>query len=132
MGEWDGCLSLDDYAPPLTPGKHKVSLKLGNAQSTDVKVRWEAPVNWRQGNMKSRLKEIQALGEALQDGLPRGCVEQWLTVKDGGLQEEDKIRYFLEPEFKAVVPYRQMYESRGMHSVVDGPVKVYKEARATD
>jgi hypothetical protein len=132
VGEWEGCLSLDDYAPAIAPGKHKVALKLGIAQSDIVPVRWEPPVNWRKGNLKSRMKEIQDLAAVLVDGLPQDCVERWLTVKDGGLQEEDKIRYFLEPEFKAVVPYRKMYQPSGLHAVVDGPVQVYKEAQAMD
>jgi len=132
MGEWDGCLSLDTFSPPMTPGRHKVSLKIGDVQTPEAKISWNAPVNWRQGNLKSRLKEIQELAVSIVDGLPQSCVEQWLTVKDGGQPDEDKVRYYLEPQFKISVPYRQMYEPSGLHSVVDGTPTVYKEQKLTD
>lgn len=132
VSDWSGCLSFADYAPAITPGKHKVSVKVGNALSSPLIVRWEDPVDWHKGNLKTRKKEIQKLAEVIVDGLPRDCVEHWLPVKDGGQQEEDKVRYFLEPQFKIVVPYRQMYEQSGLHEVVDGPPQVYEEARLHD
>ena len=132
MGEWDGCLALDSFTPTITPGSHKVNLKVGNVETPPIKVSWEAPLNWRQGNLKSRLKEIQQLAAAMEDGLPQACVEYWLTVKDGGQPDEDKVRYYLAPQFKMSVPYRQEYDPSGMHAVVDGPPSVYKEQRLTD
>jgi hypothetical protein len=132
MGEWGGCLNMDSFTPPITPGRHKINLKIGNVMTAEVKVSWTAPVNWRQGDLKSRLKEIQELADSIEDGLPQSCVEQWLTAKDGGLADEDKVRYYLEPQFKMSVPYRKMYESSGLHSVVDGSPTVYKEQRLLD
>lgn len=132
VGEWVGCLTLEAFDPPLTRGKHKVSLRLGGSESNLVTVRWEPPLNWRQGNLKSRLKEVQDLAKALFDGLPRDCAEKWLTVKDGGLADEDKVRYYLEPNIKVVVPYREAYEAGRQRVVVDGPAVVYQEAPLTD
>ena len=132
MGQWDGCVSFDDYAPPITKGKHKVSFKLGETLTAPISIQWEDPINWKQGNLKTRLKEIHELGDALTDGLPQACVERWLTVKDGGQQSDDKIRYVLEPQFKISLPYRKAYEAGVLHSVVDGPAKVYEEARLHD
>ncbi len=127
MGEWDGCLSLADFEPKISAGTHKVSLKMGGMQTPETKLHWEDPIAWEKGDLKSRLKEIKQLALALEDGLPQSCSEMWLTRKDGGPQEEDKIRYFLEPRFKMVVPYRQMYQPSGMHSVVDGTPTIYEE-----
>jgi hypothetical protein len=132
IGEWDGCLAVDDYVPGLSPGKHKVSLKLGKTTSEPVAVRWPEPINWRQGTIKSRKKEIEELAKAMPDGLPQNCVEHWLTVKDGGTPDEDKVRYFVEPQFKVTVPYRQMYQPSGYIAVVDGPAQVYEEAHSAD
>jgi hypothetical protein len=132
LSEWLGCLAPDDFGTTITPGKHKVSLRVVNGESMTIPVRWDAPVDWHQGNLKSRLKELNALSEVLVDGLPRDCAERWLTVKDGGQQEEDKVRYFLEPQFKISLPYRQMYDPAGLRAVVDGPAKVYEEARLHD
>src|SRR5262249_32649992 len=127
MGEWDGCFTLDSYDPMITPGNHKVALRMNGIQSEPIKVHWNAPTNWKQGNMKSRLKEIEPRALAIQDGLPQSCAEIWLTRKDGGQQETDKIRYFLEPQFKVVVPYRAAYEQTGMRSLVDGTPVIYAE-----
>ncbi|OGR91896.1 MAG: hypothetical protein A2992_08275 [Elusimicrobia bacterium RIFCSPLOWO2_01_FULL_59_12] len=107
-------------------------LKMGGGQSAVVKMRWHEPVSWRKGNMKSRVKEVQDLGAALYDGLPRACAERWLTVKDGGTQEEDKVRYYLEPRIKMVVPYRQTFISGRERTIVDGTAKVYVEDLLTD
>ena len=78
-GDWEGCLSTSDYAPLITPGKHQVSLKMGGAQSNTAEIRWPAPVDWRKGNMASRLKEVRDLASAIKKGLPRPCAEQWLS-----------------------------------------------------
>jgi len=116
----------------ITPGNHKVSMKIMGMQTPNYKVKWIEPVDWRKGNLKSRKKELDQLAAVLVDGLPQTCVEYWLTVKDGGQQDEDKVRYFLEPNFKMTVPYRKMYASTGLHSVVDDKVKVYEENKIHD
>jgi hypothetical protein len=132
VGEWDGCLRVEDFSPPLTPGSHQVTFKLGTGTSAPGKLRWHAPVNWRKGNMKSRLKEVQALAAVLVDGLPKSCVENWLTVKDGGFVEGDRVRYFLEPDIKVVIPYRQTFVSGRERTVVDGTPQIYQEPQNPD
>jgi len=124
VGSWTGCFLTDDYAPPITLGKHKVVLKLGSASSNEETVRWEVPLNWRKGTLETRMKEVQDLAAHLKKGLPRTCVEQWLTVRDGGVEESDQVRYFLEPQIKVIVPYSR--------DEVSGPVKVYQEAHLKD
>jgi len=131
-GDWEGCLSTEDYAPPITPGKHQVSLKMGGTRSNMAEIRWPAPVDWRKGDMATRLKEVRDLASALKKGLPRPCVEQWLTVKDGGEQTPHQVRYYLEPQIKVVVPYSQAGDLGNEDEVVSGPVKVYQEVRLQD
>ena len=131
VSEWDGCLSPVDYTPPVPPGKHKIRFKLGDTQSEAVTVRWGPPLDWRKGTLETRLKEVKELSEALK-GLPRSCVEQWLTVRDGGVQDPAHIRYFLEPFIKVVVPYSHAEDPTGEHALVDGPVQVYQETRLRD
>lgn len=123
-GNWEGCLSPDDYAPPLAAGKHKVSLVLGGTQSKGSEVVWSAPINWRQGTLQTRSKELRDVASSIKKGLPRSCVEQWLTVKDGGEQDIHRVRYFLEPQYKIIVSYE--------NDVVHGPVKMYQESRLND
>jgi hypothetical protein len=129
QGRWEGCLPLADYADPIISGKHRVSLKIGEAQSNEERISWSDPINWRQGNMKSREKEIRDMAAALKQGVPRSCVEQWLTDKDGGAQESRRVCYFLEPLFKVDVPYSQAGSEGRQDEVVDGPAKVYLESR---
>lgn len=132
LGEWDGCFSFSNFTPMITPGTHKISFQMSGMQTPPARILWIEPVDWRKGNMKTRLKEIELLALAMDDGLPQSCVEQWLTVKDGGQQDEDKVRYYLEPQFKMSVPYRQMYQASVLHAVVDGTPTIYKEQRLTD
>jgi hypothetical protein len=122
--EWEACLPLSDYAVEMTPGKHHVLLKMGDASSNEEMVTWPEPVNWRKGNMKSRLKEVRDMAASLKGGTPRSCVEEWLTTKDGGLQDNQSARYYLEPQIKVSVSYQK--------DVVHGPVKVYQEPRLLD
>jgi hypothetical protein len=132
VGSWTGCWSPDDFYPAMTPGKHKISLNIGGAQSNEADVRWGSPVNWRKGTLETRMREVQDLAAALKKGLPRRCVEQWLTVLDGGIQEASQVRYFLEPQIKVVVPYSSSGELGEQDEVVDGPVKAYQEAHFAD
>jgi hypothetical protein len=127
MAEWRGCFAMNDYEPMITPGRHKVALRLSGMQSSDVKVNWTEPVSWKKGTMKSRMKEIHKLALAIEESLPQSCVEQWLTRKDGGIQDEGKIRYVLEPHFKVSVPYRKAYNASVYNSVVDGTPIIYQE-----
>ena len=132
QGRWEACQPVDPYVSAFPPGKHHVALKLGGALSNAVTVEWPPPVNWRKGNMKSRLKEVRGMADALKKGLPRSCVEEWLTEKDGGVQDEHRIRYFLEPQIKVVVPYTSAGEFGRQEERVDGPVQVYQELRLKD
>lgn len=132
VNEWDGCVDATVFNPPIPPGAHKVSLKVGSGQSPVMKMKWHEPVNWRAGNMKSRLKEVKALAQAITDGMPKACAEYWLTTKDGGVMEDDKLRYFLEPDLKMVVPYRQTFVGGKERTIVDGTPTVYREQRLTD
>jgi hypothetical protein len=132
LGEWQGCLWLEYYVPGMAPGKHQVALKIGDAASPAATVEWTTPINWRKGNMASRRAELHVVAESLEKGLPRSCVEEWLTVQDGGVQESDCIRYYLEPGFKLVVPYTTAKDSGAESQVVNGPVKVYQEMRLRD
>jgi len=132
MGQWDACVPLEDYASTVPPGKHHMVMKMGGAQSNKVTVEWTPVVNWRKGNMKTRTKEVRGMADALTKGLPRGCVEEWLTVKDGGVQESSRVRYYLEPQFKVIVPYAQEGGPALNAEVIAGPVKVYQEPRLRD
>ena len=78
------------------------------------------------------MKEVQDLASHLKKGLPRSCVEQWLTVKDGGVEDAGQVRYFLEPQIKVVVPYSHGGELGRQEEAISGPVKVYQEARLRD
>ena len=122
MGQWEACLPLEDYVPAIPAGKHHVVLRMGGAQSKDVTVEGTLPVNWRKGNMKTRTKEVRDMIDALKKGLPRSCVEEWLTVKDGGEQESDPVRYFVEPQFKVLVPYAHEGGSGRDDEAISGPV----------
>ena len=116
----------------IPPGKHHIVLKLGGASSNDVAVNWTPLVNWRKGNMKSRMKEVRGMADALKKGLPRGCVEEWLTEKDGGVQESSRVRYYLEPQIKVLVPYTHGSGPSRDEEVIGGPVEVYEEPRLRD
>jgi hypothetical protein len=107
-------------------------LRMGGASSNDVTVKWTLPVSWRKGNMKTRMKEVRDMADALKKGLPRSCVEEWLTVKDGGVQESSQARYFLEPQIKVLVPYAHGGGLSRGEDVVDGPIEVYQEPRFRD
>jgi hypothetical protein len=131
LGDWEGCLSPGEYSPVLTPGRHQISFRLGKAESNAVKVRWAEPLVWQKGTLKTRSQEIRDLAAGMDAGLPRSCVEQWLTVEDGGMQEADHIRYYLEPGFKMVVPYSQA-AGGGAVQAVNGPVQVYLEDRLSN
>src|SRR4051812_30582984 len=39
-GDWDGCISPDDYAADLTSGSHKIRFKIAGLESNTVSVRW--------------------------------------------------------------------------------------------
>ena len=107
-------------------------LRMGSAPSNNVEMKWTLPVDWRKGNLKTRMKEVQDMAAALKKGLPRSCVEEWLTVKDGGVQESGQVRYFLEPFIKVLVPYAQE-DGAGLDAeAIDGPVQVYQENRLRD
>jgi hypothetical protein len=129
VGDWEGCLPIEDYTPPMTPGRHKVSVRMGGAQSDETTVRWTAPIDWRKGTMKTRLREVRELASAMKKGLPKSCVEQWLTMKDGAVQRMHGVRYYLEPQIKVVVPYSQAGEAGHADEAVNGPVQVYQERR---
>ncbi len=132
VNEWDGCIDATAFQPPITPGSHKVSMKVGTGQSSEIKMRWFEPLNWRAGNMKSRMKEVKALALVITDGMPQSCAEYWLNTKDGGVMEDDKVRYFFEPDLKMVVPYRQTFVGGKERTIVDGTPTVYKEAKLAD
>jgi len=129
QGEWEGCLPLADYASPINLGKHRVSMKIGRTSSNEETIRWTEPLNWRQGNVKTREKEVREAAAALKAGVPRTCVEQWLTVQDGGPHESRQVRYYLEPFFKVVVPYSEPGPQGRQGEAVSGRAKVYQENR---
>ena len=131
-GQWEACLPMEEYVPAIPPGKHRVAFRMGGAPSNEVTVNGTPLVNWRKGNMKTRMKEVREMAEALKKGLPRSCVEEWLTVKDGGDQESNPVRYFLEPQMKVLVPYTHAGGPSRDEEVVDGPVRVYEEPRLKD
>jgi hypothetical protein len=132
MGHWEACLPVEDYAPAITPGRHRVVFRLGNAQSNDAEVEWTLPINWRKGNMKSRMKEVRDMASNLEKGLPRSCVEEWLTEKDGGVQETSQVRYFLEPQIKVLVPFSPGNGLASDAEVISAPVQVYQEPLLRD
>jgi len=127
MGHWEACVPIEDYTVSIPPGRHHVFLRMGSAQSNEVTVDWSLPLNWRKGNLKTRMKEVRDMADALTKGLPRSCVEDWLTVKDGGDQDSSPVRYFLEPFIKVLVPYAHEGGSGLDAEVVDGPAQVYQE-----
>jgi hypothetical protein len=132
MGHWDACVSVGDYTDSISPGWHHMIFKMGEAQSKEVEIQWSKSLNWRQGNLKTRTKEIENMGEAIKKGMPRSCVEEWLTVKDGGEEDSTQVRYYLDPFFKVLVPYAQQGGEGLDEEFVAGPAKVYKENRIRD
>lgn len=130
--EWNGCLLAEEYDPPIAPGKHRVQLRLGQETSREITVTWRAPVDWRKGNLESRRRDVRGIANAIVKGLPRSCVEQWLTTPDGGLERTKGGRYFLEPQFKIDVPYTDPGDQGRDDQLVDGPVQVYEESRIVD
>jgi hypothetical protein len=57
-GEWSGCVPMSSYAPALVAGKHKMNWKFAGVPTKEITVRWDAPVDWRTGTVKTRLREI--------------------------------------------------------------------------
>jgi hypothetical protein len=132
MGHWEACVPMEDFTDSIPPGWHHMILKMGEAQSKNIEVQWTKPVDWRQGNLKTRMKEVQDMAVALKKGLPRSCVEEWLNVKDGGQEESGETRYFLEPFIKVLVPYTHQGGAGLDEEVVNGPAQVYQENRIRD
>jgi hypothetical protein len=128
QGTWEGCLSLDDYLPAdLVPGTHALQLNLGGALSKSIKVkilRPEPPAT----TTEARRDQVRALQDVLTPGLLRGCVENWLTEQDGGLQSESAVHYYVDPGVKVLIPYEQT----PMGARIRGRVKIYTEERITD
>jgi hypothetical protein len=131
-GQWEACLPIEDYVSLVPSGKHHVVFRMGGARSNEAAVDWRPAVNWRKGNMKTRMKEVRDMTDALTEGLARSCVEEWLTVKDGGEQESGPVRYFLEPQIKVIVTYTHEGGAGRDEEVVKGPVQVYEEPRLRD
>ena len=132
MGHWEACVPVSDYTDSISPGWHHMVLGMGEARSKEVEVKWTSPVNWRKGNLKTRMKEVNDMAVALKKGLPRSCVEEWLTVKDGEEQESSQVRYFLEPFIKVLVPYTHQGGTGLDDEVIEGPAQVYQENRIKD
>jgi hypothetical protein len=126
-GDWEGCLAFEDYTPVPPAGRHRVSLRMGGTQTREIMVAQAPPLDWRKGNLKTRFAEVRALAAVLEKGLPRTCVERWLTLRDGGEGARNEARYFLEPQFKVAVPYAASGELGRETEVVAGPAQVYEE-----
>jgi hypothetical protein len=127
-GSWEGCVPLDDYVPGgLTPGAHHLLLRIGDMQSKENRIHVEKaePVAT---SPDQRRRQVDALRDILSPGLLRGCVENWLPERDGGLSSIDGTRYYVDPGVKVLVSYQQSQpEPR-----VKGRVKVYLESRMAD
>src|SRR5579864_5074506 len=44
-GSWEGCLAIQDYRPEgLTPGSHRLALRLGSSKSDEIHIKVAKPV----------------------------------------------------------------------------------------
>jgi hypothetical protein len=80
------------------------------------------------GKPEQRLKEVKSLAGLLTPGRLQSCVEQWLTEKDGGLQNQNQTRYFVDPGVKVTVSYDDATPAPR----VKGRVRAYMESRILD
>lgn len=128
QGSWEGCLNIEEYAPAGIPaGHHHLLWHLGKARSEEIRVKFYEPVS-EATSAKERLRQVEALKGALGPGLSKSCVENWLTVRDGGLEISHAVRYYVDPGVKVLVPYDQSVpEPR-----IKGPAKIYLESRVAD
>jgi len=128
QGSWEGCLSLTDYVREgLKPGSHRLQIRIGNTLSEAIRIKAEKPAP-AATETKERMHELEALRDALEPGMLRRCVENWLPEPDGGLQNPGTVRYFLEPDVKVQVSYeKQPPEER-----LKGNVRIYRESRVLD
>jgi hypothetical protein len=128
QGSWEGCLSVEEYAPDGIPaGHHHLLWNLGKARSEEIRIKFYKPVP-EAATPQERLRQVEALKNALAPGLSKSCVENWLTERDGGLEIAHAVRYYVDPDIKVLVPYDQSVpEPR-----IKGPVKIYIESRVAD
>jgi hypothetical protein len=125
---WEGCLPLKEYLPDdLPPGSHRLQFRMGQNVSEEVHV-YQPHREAAATTPPARLKQAKALARILTPGLLKSCVENWLTEEDGGLQDLERVRYYLEPDVKVLVPYDQ--GTLGLR-VKEG-VRVYSESRMLD
>src|SRR6185437_2469571 len=87
---WEGCLELADYRAAPTAGKHRLQWVSGPLRSKEITVRFPAAEPPAAG-AAGRLRQAKDLIAAIEPGLPRSCVENWLTQRDGGIQEDPKV-----------------------------------------
>jgi hypothetical protein len=132
QGSWDGCVAFEDYGAEPAPGRHRVQLLLGGSLSPEVDVKMPPAVNWRKGTLNTRMAEIKEMASNLKKGLPRTCVERWLPEIDGGVEEARRVRYYLEPGVKVVVPYTEPPTGGRANEVVSGKPEVYQEPHLAD
>lgn len=128
QGSWEGCLSVGEYVPDGIPaGHHHLLWHLGKARSDGIRVKFYQPTPVAT-TAKERLGQVDALQGALVPGLPKSCVENWFTERDGGLEIAHAVRYYVDPDVKVLVPYDQsLPEPR-----IKGPVRIYIESRVAD
>jgi hypothetical protein len=129
---WDGCLQFNDYAPKISSGAHDVTLKFGNELSNHVSLRWSEPRSTTTLSPQDWLDDSHELARLIKPGLPRSCVEIWLTDQDGGVQGASKTRYYLRYAIKADVPYDTKPTPFNAQNRANGPVKIYREERFVD
>jgi hypothetical protein len=128
QGSWQGCLSVEEYAPGgISPGRHRLQWRLGKGFSEEIHAKFYKPVPVAT-TAKERLHQVTALKEALAPGLLKSCVENWLTERDGGLDNLHAVRYYVDPDVKVHVPYDQAVPEPH----IKGPVRIYVESRVAD
>jgi hypothetical protein len=128
QGSWEGCLTIEEYAPDGIPaGHHHLLWHLGKARSEEIRVKFYKPEP-EATIAKERLLQVEALRGALVPGLSKTCVENWLAERDGGLEIAHAVRYYVDPDVKVLVPYDQTVPEPRIKS----PVKIYIESRVAD
>ena len=128
QGSWEGCLAVEDYVRGgLPPGRHRLMLKLGQAHSEEIRAKFQG-LEAAAETPKARFRQVNALKETLSEGLLKRCVENWLTERDGGVEMEHAVRYYVNPDVKVHV----LYDASMTNPRINGPVKTYIESRVAD
>ncbi len=128
QGSWEGCLPIEQFVPEgLSPGPHRLELGMKSVVSKPIKIKMAKSIP-AAAAPSERAAQAAELKDLLAPGLLKRCAENWLTEPDGGLQSLDAIHYYLEPDVKILVRYKQV---NGEQRVMSG-IRIYQESRIVD